>query len=314
MTPVITTARDLFKSLHTRLQLSWATGPESRDRQLCNRDHPIYRAMVGRLDPTRSHRITILGEKELEYLAAQTAAETTRLCTRMASEPLSLIAIGHHEDPPKPLLDACARFGTPLWTTPITSHELMREIQYHVDSRLTLPTILHGVLLDVLGVGVLITGAPGVGKSELALELISRGHRLIADDAPEFRRTAPDTVTGACPESLKDFIEVRGLGVLDIRAMYGDSAIEYRQNLRLIVRLEAMNEAQRRQIDRLHGSHGAETLLGVTIPKVTLPVAAGRDLAVLLEAAVRNQLLLFKGYNAGERFIQRQSEQLQKSG
>ena len=312
MAPVVTTARDLFESLHTRLQLCWASGPESRNRPLCNRDHPIYRALVGHLNPLRSHRITILGEKEVNYLNAQTEAETTRLCNGIAAEPLSLIAVGDRKDPPEPLLEACARLETPVWITPIGSHELVRAIQYHVDGHITLPTILHGVLMDVLGIGVLITGDAGVGKSELALELISRGHRLIADDAPEFRRTAPDTVTGVCPEFLKNFMEVRGLGVLDIRAMYGDNAIKYRQNLRLIVRLETMNGERRRRIDRLHGSHRSENLLGVTIPKVTLPVAAGRDLAVLLEAAVRNQLLLFKGYNAAERFIQRQSEQIQQ--
>ena len=157
---------------------------------------------------------------------------------------------------------------------------------------------------------VTVSGAPGVGKSELALELISRGHHLIADDAPEFRRAAPDTVTGTCPEFLKHFMEVRGLGVLDIRAMYGDSATKYRQDLRLIVRLEPMDDQRLQQIDRLQGNRGTQTVLGVPIPKVTLPVTAGRDLAVLLETAVRNQLLLFKGYDASERFIQMQAEQL----
>lgn len=311
MTRLITTADELFERLRARLSLRRVAEPQGQGRQLCNRENPIHRAMVGHLNPLRGHRITILGKNEVDHINAQPKAEATQLCERMAGEPLALIAVGDDQAPPAHLLAACARFDTPLWTAPITSHELVRGIQYYVDGHLTIPAILHGVLLDVLGTGVLITGTPGVGKSELALELVSRGHRLIADDAPELRRTAPDTITGSCPETLRDFMEVRGLGVLDIRAMYGDSAIKYRQSLRLIVHLEPMDDAQLHQIDRLHGSRGVQDVLGVPIPTVTIPVTAGRDLAVLLEAAVRNQMLLFKSYDASERFIRMQSERIE---
>ena len=310
MAHVVTTVDDLFADLHQRLQLSRHGGLRGQGRPLCNRDHPIDRAMVGHFNPLRDHRITILGQKETHYLRTLPQDQTQQLCEHIASEPLSLIVIGDGHLPPTPLLAACERCETPIWTTPITSHELVREIQYHVNGHLTVPIILHGVLMDVLGIGVLITGDPGVGKSEVALELVSRGNQLVADDAPEFRRAAPDTITGTCPETLKHFMEVRGLGVLDIRAMYGDGAIKYRQDLRLIVRLEPMDDEQLRRIDRLQGNRGTQTVLGVPIPKVTLPVTAGRDLAVLLETAVRNQLLLFKGYDASERFIRMQAEQL----
>jgi HPr kinase/phosphorylase len=160
---------------------------------------------------------------------------------------------------------------------------------------------------------VLITGESGVGKSELALELINRHHRLIADDAPEFYRGGPDTVLGRCPAVLQDFLEVRGLGLLNVRAMFGDSAIEASKELRLVVHLQPMSEEALGDLDRLRGSYQQRSFLDVIIPQVTIPVAPGRNLAVLVETAVRNHILLRKGYNAPEAFIQRQREMVKKN-
>jgi HPr kinase/phosphorylase len=169
---------------------------------------------------------------------------------------------------------------------------------------------LHGVFMEVMGTGVLITGESSIGKSELALELLTRGHRLIADDATEFARIAPDTLNGNCPEMLRDFLEVRGLGILNVRAMFGDSAIKQNRNLRLIIVLQDLEEAT--EIDRLHGSRQMRSIQEVDIPEVTLPVAPGRNLAVLLEAAVRNHILIAKGYDASAAFIERQKQRLEK--
>ena len=160
--------------------------------------------------------------------------------------------------------------------------------------------------------GVLLTGDSGIGKSELALELITRNHRLIADDAPEFSRAGPDTVRGTCSDVLRDFLEVRGLGVLDIRAMYGDSAIKMSKDLRLIIHLEKMAIEELHQVDRLGGSYGQKSILDIDFPIVTLPVATGRNLAVLAEAAVRHHILLRKGYNATDAFIARQQQLIQQ--
>jgi HPr kinase/phosphorylase len=170
--------------------------------------------------------------------------------------------------------------------------------------------VTHGVFLEVHGLGVLLTGDSGIGKSELALELITRGHSLIADDAIEFSQDGADTVRGTCPSALLDFLEVRGLGVLNIRAMYGDSAIQSSKDLCLIVHLERMAPDKIQQVNRLEGSYGQQDILGVEISKVTLPVASGRNLAVLVEAAARHHILLRKGYNASDAFITRQQEAL----
>jgi HPr kinase/phosphorylase len=163
--------------------------------------------------------------------------------------------------------------------------------------------------MEVMGTGVLITGASSIGKSELALELLTRGHRLIADDAAEFARIAPDLLNGTCPEMLRDFIEVRGLGILNVRAMFGASAIKHNRNLRLIIVLQEMGEAA--AMDRLHGSRRMRTIMEVEIPEITLPVGPGRNLAVLVEAAVRNHILNVKGYDASQAFIERQKQRLE---
>ena len=169
-------------------------------------------------------------------------------------------------------------------------------------------TVIHGVFLDVHGLGVLLTGDSGVGKSELGLELITRSHCLIADDAIEFSQQGPGAVRGTCPDVLRDFLEVRGLGVLDIRAMYGDGVIKDSKDLCLIVHLERMAPEKIQQVDRLEGCYGKRQILDMEVPVVTLPVASGRNLAVLVEAAVRHHILLRKGYNASDAFIARQQQ------
>ena len=171
---------------------------------------------------------------------------------------------------------------------------------------------LHGVFMEVMGTGVLITGHSSIGKSELALELLTRGHRLIADDATEFARTAPDTLNGTCPEMLRDFLEVRGLGILNVRAMFGASSIKQSRNLRLMVVLQDIEDAEK--MDRLHGSKRIRTIQDVDIPEITLPVGPGKNLAVLLEVAVRNQGPQHEGLRRKHKaFIDRQKRRLENS-
>ncbi|HEY4731712.1 MAG TPA: HPr(Ser) kinase/phosphatase, partial [Gammaproteobacteria bacterium] len=148
--------------------------------------------------------------------------------------------------------------------------------------------------------------------SELALELITRGHRLIADDAPEFSRISPDALNGVCPSALSGFLEVRGLGILNIRSMFGDSAIKQNRNLRLIVHLQHMGDEELRKIDRLQGSRQSVTILEVEVPRIILPVAPGRNLAVLVEGAVRDHILHLKGYSAAQDFIDHQQRLISK--
>lgn len=174
---------------------------------------------------------------------------------------------------------------------------------------------MHGVFLEVMGVGVLLTGASGIGKSEIALSLINRGHRLIADDAVLFNLVNDETIVGHCPPLLQDFLEVRGLGILNIRVMFGDTAIKENKRLQLVVRLAAMESDELIKIDRLYGMYRSQSILNIATPEVTIPVASGRNLSVLVEGAVRNQVLKNTGYNASEEFANRQAKIMeQESG
>ena len=172
---------------------------------------------------------------------------------------------------------------------------------------------LHGVFMEVFTIGVMITGDPGSGKSELALELLNRGHRLIADDAPEFIRISPEIIDGTCPEALQDCLEVRGLGVLNVRHMFGDAAVKLNKFLRLIIHLEVPDDPGRPDsVDRLRGNTSTMEVLELDIPRITLPVMAGRNLSVIAEAAVRDFMLKMKGYDAASAFIERHSQILQR--
>ena len=171
---------------------------------------------------------------------------------------------------------------------------------------------MHGVFMEIVGVGILITGASGIGKSELALDLLSRGHRLIADDAPEFHRADPGIIIGSCPPVLRDFLEVRGLGVLNIRSMFGESAVKQTQRLQLTVELVKMADEQLNQAQRLTTARQTHDVLGAPIHKVTLPVTPGRHLAVVVECAARNQILLNQGYDAFDAFSAQQHASMEQ--
>jgi HPr kinase/phosphorylase len=307
----IVTVNTLFQRYQQRLDLQWLAGRDGSQRTLGKTDDTSGHALIGYLNIIHPNRLQLLGPVEFDYLneldigLRQTLIE--QLC---ASEPAALI-VAEGLSVPDELRDCCEQSQTPLLFSSLGSAKLMTCLRHYLGGELAEKAVAHGVLLEVHGMGVLLTGESSVGKSELALELITRNHRLIADDAPEFSRVGPDTVRGRCPEVLRDFLEVRGLGILNIRAMYGDSAIKLSKDLRLVINLQHLAAEDLQQVDRLRGSYRKCTILDIEIPEVTLPVASGRNLAVLVEAAVRDHILLRKGYNASEAFSQRQRELIQ---
>jgi HPr kinase/phosphorylase len=302
----------LYDALQERLGLQWISGEACRDKVLhSSKDETADTSLVGHLNLIHQHRIQVLGNRELEFLDNLKKNSRKDAITQLLSGQTQLIIIARGLPAPADLTAAAQAAGVPLLVSRLPGQGVISNIQYYLANFFAEKITLHGVFMEVMGTGVLITGDSSIGKSELALELLTRGHRLIADDATEFTRIAPDTLNGSCPEMLRDFLEVRGLGILNVRAMFGASAIKQNRNLRLIVVLQELGDAT--QIDRLHGSKRMRRIQDVEIPEITLPVGPGRNLAVLLEAAVRNHILNTKGYDASQAFIERQKRRLESA-
>lgn len=301
----------LFDTLRKKLELEWPDNRRGENRIIQSAEpNSADISLVGHLNLIHPHRVQILGNTEIHYLDSLGTQARKDIVNQLFSGITDLIIVGDSVQPPDDIKQHSAATSTPLFSSGQTTQMLVNYLQYYLTNLFAKKTTLHGVFMEVFSLGLFITGAASVGKSELALEMIARGHRLVADDAPEFARTAPDVINGRCPEMLRDFLEVRGLGILNIRAMFGDSAIKQNRNLRLILKLEQMDEDQIRNIDRLQGCRNSRKILGVDIPEITLPVAPGRNLAVLAEAAARNHMLYLKGFDANQSFIDRQSRYL----
>lgn len=301
--------KDLYDALRERLRLTWVAGQAGADRPLLAPDTDASSGIIaGPLNYIHPNRVQVIGSAEETYL--QSLAQPVRmqaLQQLFAEQPALVVLVGSIEGP-RELAALANDAAVALMRSPLPDSQVLDNLQYFASLFLSEKTTLHGVFLEVLGMGVLLTGDPAVGKSELALDLITRGSRLVADDAPEFTRIAPDIISGTCPPLLREFLEVRGLGILNIRAMFGDSAIKRTKYLRLIVHLKRMSSDEISGMDRLSGAHANRDVLGVSIPQVTVPVAPGRNLAVLVESAVRNHLLRLKGYDATEVLIERQQQ------
>ncbi|MCB1787815.1 MAG: HPr(Ser) kinase/phosphatase [Chromatiaceae bacterium] len=300
---------DLVDALSERLQLVWVAGRSGSNKTLLSGTSDTGSGIVaGPLNYIHPNRVQVIGPAEETYLdSLQPANRQQALQQLFAEQPALVVLVNGIEGPPE--LPALAdRAEVALMRSPLPDSQVLDNLQYYASLFLSEKTTLHGVFLEVLGMGVLLTGDPAVGKSELALDLITRGNRLVADDAPEFTRIAPDIISGTCPALLREFLEVRGLGILNIRAMFGDSSIKRTKYLRLIVHLKRMSSDEIAGMDRLSGAYANRDVLGVSIPQVTVPVAPGRNLAVLVESAVRNHLLRLKGYDATEVLIERQQQ------
>lgn len=306
-------ARELFEELGERLELRWLAGQRGGERVLERGEHLSRRpSLAGYLNVIHPNKVQIIGSAELSWLDGLDARTRWEVLQKvMESRPLAMV-ITQNQVCPADLRDAVEESDTPLWASPRRGYELLNLLQYHLARSLAPRVTLHGVFMEIYSIGVLITGDSGLGKSELALELISRGHRLVADDAPEFTQIAPDVLDGTCPDLLQDLLEVRGLGVMNIRQMFGDTAVKKNKYLRLVVHLVRAQEPSLEAMARITGESGSRKVLDLDVPVVELPVAAGRNLAVLTEAAVRLHLLRSKGMDPAAAFLARHSEFLQQ--
>src|SRR3990170_2117424 len=287
----------LHEANRDALALAWVAGRDADT--LVRREPGASAALIGPLTLTHPTRIQVAGADEAGVLE--------RLAEPLFAAAPAAVIFADGIAPPADLRERAERTATPLFTTPLPAAFVIDKLRRYLAKTLAETTERHGVFMDVLGLGVLITGDSGVGKSELGLELISRGHGLVADDVVEISRLAADTLEGRCPPVLKDFIEVRGLGLLDVRTIFGETAVRPKMKLKLIAHLDKPAPARNRDAaERLPLAEQSEEILGVTVRKVVIPVAAGRNLAVLLEAAVRNYILQLRGINSGAEFVARQ--------
>jgi HPr kinase/phosphorylase len=291
---------NLFELQQENLCLTWIAGQAGGERAISLPDLPET-GLAGFYNPIHPHAIPLLTDAGLAWLAGQPDPAPDPL-----APPAVLAIVTGNSTPPPGLVEHAERSGFPLFSSRLEPRRLINRLNFHLTQSLSARITVHGVFMEVLGAGVLLSGESGIGKSELALALLSRGHRLIADDAPEFANTVPRMLVGYCPEPLHDFLEVRGLGILNVRAMFGDSALAPEHVLDLVIHLKEMEGHELAAIDRLHGVQRHREMLGIEVPEVTIPVAEGRNLAVLVEAAVRNELLKSRGYDAGAEFIARQ--------
>jgi HPr kinase/phosphorylase len=303
----------LFTDNQARLGMSWVGGRQGGSKVLTG-DAALKPTMgqVGHMNFIHPFRIQILGAAETAWLRELSTDRLQAAIEQLFTIDLVAIIVANGEEYAPYLLEQCNERHLALFTSPQPSPHVVDVLRLYLSRVLAESTTLHGVFLDVLEMGVLITGASAIGKSELALELISRGNGLIADDIVEFYRISPDTLEGRCPGVLRDFLEVRGIGILNIRTIFGETAVRPRKLLKIMVHLEDHSHEAFSDLDRLQVNATYQEILGVPIRKVTIPVAAGRNLAVLVEAAVRNFVLNQRGIDSTKEFIERQQKLMEE--
>ncbi|CAN4265406.1 HprK Serine kinase of the HPr protein, regulates carbohydrate metabolism [Methylophilaceae bacterium] len=304
---------ELFKETRLKLKLKWVAGFDGGANQLNSEKvtKPSL-ALIGHLNFVHPNRVQVLGCAEMDYLNSLSIIAMQQAITNLYATDLAAVVVANGEKVPKELIAAADNQHIPLFTSPMQSPQLMDLLSHYLKQVMAETTSLHGVFMEVQGFGVLIKGNAAIGKSELALELITRGHRLVADDIVDLFKISPERIEGRCPALLQDFLEVRGLGILNIRALFGDNAVKPTKPLDLIIQLELADALNPTGLDRLNVKTQHERVLDVDITKVVIPIAAGRNIAVLLEVAVRNHMLLIRGINATKQFSQRQRQMIQK--
>jgi HPr kinase/phosphorylase len=305
--PTSISAERLFEEHREALRWEWIAGhghPERRFDEAAVRDAQSAADLVGYLNYIHPYRVQIVGRREVAYLNQEGNDIQDRRISRIVTLEPPVIIVADDAVPPPRLIAMCDRAEIPLFRTKESAGHVIDLVRGYLSQLFANRTTRHGVFMDILGLGVLLTGESGLGKSELGLELISRGHGLVADDAVDFFRIAQTAIEGRCPDLLLNLLEVRGIGLLDIKAIFGETAVRRKMRLKLIVHL-VRKETMERDFERLPYEPLHEDVLGMPVRKVVIAVDAGRNLAVLVEAAVRNTILQLRGIDTYKEFVER---------
>ncbi|BDI04181.1 HPr(Ser) kinase/phosphatase [Sphaerotilus microaerophilus] len=314
MKPTVISAEALFDAHRQALKWEWIAGhahPERRFDEVAVRDAQSAADLVGYLNYIHPYRVQIVGRREVGYLASGDAEVQERRISRIVTLEPPVLVVADGCTPPDRLVAMCERAELPLFCTQDSAGHVIDVLRGYLGQHFAERTSRHGVFMDILGLGVLLTGESGLGKSELGLELISRGHGLVADDVVDLYRVSQSAIEGRCPELLRNLLEVRGIGLLDIKAIFGETAVRRKMRLKLIVHL-VRKETLDRDFERLPYEPLYEDVLGMPVRKVVIAVDAGRNLAVLVEAAVRNTVLQLRGIDTYKEFIQRHREMMER--
>lgn len=295
-----------------RLRLRLAAGRAGLDRTVhLSRVQRPGLALTGFTDYIRYGRVQIMGSSELGYLGTLAPTRRRAVLARLGRCRISCFIVTKGLAPPSELKAECQARGIPLLVTPTDSTAFIKHLSAFLDERLALRMHLHSVLVDVFGLGVLIVGESGIGKSECALDLIDRAHRLVSDDVVEIKRMG-DSLEGSSPELTRHHMELRGLGVINIKDLYGVSSIRPSKRIELVVSLERWEAGK--EYDRVGLRDEKYPILGLEVPLIRMPVAPGRNLTLLVEVAARNQLLKSRGYDAARRFAERVDQMIEGGG
>lgn len=294
--------RELMADPHLGIGLRLVAGEAGLDRPLC---HPRVQknglALAGHFHGVVPTRVQVLGETELSYLESLTPDARSVAARGFVALGLSCVIVTGGKEPPRALSTAAEATGTPLFSTGARSSRTINALHAVLDNRLAPQTQLHGVLVDVYGVGILLLGKSGIGKSECALALILRGHRIVADDVVRCDWRPPGLIFGQPAELLRHRLEIRGIGVLDIRELFGVTAVRERKRLNLVVHLCEWNE--REEFDRLGVEDRHHVILDTPIRELRVPVRSGRDMGSIIEMAARNELLRRNGRHTAREFL-----------
>ncbi|MBV9947498.1 MAG: HPr(Ser) kinase/phosphatase [Myxococcales bacterium] len=296
------TVRQLVEDPLLAVSLRRVAGEPGLDRPL---RHPRVQknglALAGHYHGVVPTRVQVLGETELSYLDSLDSESRSVAARGFFSLGLSCVIVTGSHDPPRALVAAAEATSTPFFVAKARSSRTINAVHAVLDDRLAPQTQLHGVLVDVHGIGILLTGKSGIGKSECALELVMRGHRLIADDVVRCDWRPPGIIQGRPADLLRHHIEIRGLGVLDIRELFGITAVGERKQIDIVVRLCEWND--REEFDRLGVEERFHAILGAPLRELRVPVRPGRDMGSIIELAARNELLRRDGRHTAHEFL-----------
>ncbi|MCY7624691.1 HPr(Ser) kinase/phosphatase [Bacillus safensis] len=302
-------AKDIMEQFHLEL----VSGEEGINRPITISDlsRPGIE-MAGYFTYYPKERVQLLGKTELSFFEQLPERERKQRMMSLCTDITPAIILSRDRDVPKELIEASNENGVPVLRSSLKTTRLSSRLTNFLESKLAPTTAIHGVLVDVYGVGVLLIGKSGVGKSETALELVKRGHRLVADDCVEIRQEDQDTLVGSAPELIEHLLEIRGLGIINVMTLFGAGAVRSYKRITIVMNLELWEQGK--QYDRLGLEEEKMRIIDTDVPKLTIPVRPGRNLAVIIEVAAMNFRLKRMGHNAAEQFTSKLADVIEDNG